>query len=78
MTNKVHDISDLPADAPRNDEAATDATIDAAPGKLKNFLSKHKLFLIGLGAGVATGAAAVGLANGAFEDEDEIVETPES
>lgn len=79
MTEKVHDISSAPKDAPRNDEAATDVTVETVtPGRLRTFLSKHKMFFIGLGSGVAVGAAGLAAAKAASEEEDEVVETPES
>lgn len=76
MTNKVHDISDLPKDAPRVETTDNDATVDpAAPGRLKTFLHTHKKFFVGLGTGVAVGVAALGLAKAASEQEDEEIET---
>lgn len=80
MTDKVHNISDLPKDAPRHDEAADDTTVDAGtPGRFKNALRKHKMFLIGLGTGVGVGVTALAVAKNVSNEEDEVEETtPES
>lgn len=77
MTNKVHDISSAPKDAPRNDEPAEANIEPEAPSKIKNFLHNNKKFFIGVGTGLGVGVAALAVAKVASEEEDEELETPE-
>ena len=78
MTDKVHDISSAPKDAPRNDATDADTSTKPTPGRVKTFFANHKKFFLGMGTGLAVGAAAVTVAKVASEEEDEEVPTLES
>lgn len=74
MSNKVHDISSAPKDAPRNDsEVVEEETTPGLWSRTKNALTspKVKMLFVGVGIGAATTAGAIALAKNASEEEDD-------
>lgn len=78
MTEKAHNITNLPPTAPEApvDNAPAEAAGPKFTTRVKNFVIDKKLFFAGLGAGAAATAGVVYLATETDEDEVLVVEDP--
>jgi hypothetical protein len=70
MSNKTHNVTSLPKDAPRADEETEATETHETPSRARNLFNKNKRFLAGVGAGVVTAVTVLAVVRSNSADEE--------